>query len=150
MLDSKSFRSVVLGLEDNNEEFIAAVDRIIKFTVNIIKNSEELSEEIKEYDDIYQVLIPDINYNFWIKVSKGIILYKKGINQAASFRIRYHKKIFIKILKGELNGTDAYMKGKIKVDGDLTQGLRFTKLFRLFIEYINKLVQKGTRTFSLL
>ena len=99
--------------------------------------SSETSAEIIDYDDIYQISITDINYHFWFKVSNGTIRYKKGINRGASFRVKYKKDIFIKILKREMNGTDAYMKGKIKVDGDLTQGLRFIKLFRIFIKYIN-------------
>jgi len=137
MLDSKGFISVIHDLENNTEEFITALDRIISFGVSIIKNTGELREEIIDYDDIYQILITDINFNFWFKVSNGTIMYKKGINRGASFRVRYRKDIFIKILKREMYGTDAYMKGKIKVDGDLTQGLRFIKLFRFFIKYIN-------------
>ena len=137
MLDSKGFRSEIHDLVNNNEEFITALDRIIRLGVSIIKNTEELREEIIDYDDIYQISITDINYHFWFKVSNGTIMYKKGINRGASFRVKYKKDIFIKILKREMNGTDAYMKGKIKVDGDLTQGLRFIKLFRIFIKYIN-------------
>ena len=137
MLDSKGFRSVIHDLENNTEEFITALDRIIKLGVSIIKTTEELREEIIDYDDIYQISITDINYHFWFKVSNGTIMYKKGINRGDSFRVKYKKDIFIKILKREMNGTDAYMKGKIKVDGDLTQGLRFIKLFRIFIKYIN-------------
>ncbi|MHA2401157.1 MAG: SCP2 sterol-binding domain-containing protein [Promethearchaeota archaeon] len=150
MLNSKSFRFAVLALENNDKEFIAAVDRMIKFTVAIITGTEELREEIKEYDDIYQILITDIDYNFWFKVANGSILYKKGINRSASFRIRYQKDTFIKILRRELDGTDAFMKGKIKVDGSLTQGLRFTKLFRLFIRYVNEMVHKGAKSLSVL
>ena len=142
MLDSKGFISVIHDLENNTEEFITALDRIISLGVNIIKNTGELREEIIDYDDIYQILITDINFNFWFKVSNGTIMYKKGINRGASFRVRYRKDIFIKILKREMYGTDAYMKGKIKVDGDLTQGLRFIKLFRIFIKYINNGIKK--------
>jgi hypothetical protein len=136
MLDSKGFRSVIHDLDKNNEEFITALERIIRLGVTVIKNNEELREEIIEYDDIYQISITDLNYHFWIKISNGTIMYKNGINREALFRVRYHKDIFIKILR-EMSGTDAYMKGKIQVDGDLTQGLRFIKLFRMLIKYIN-------------
>ena len=136
MLDSKSFRSVVHDLENNDEEFITALDRIISFAVNLVKNTEELREEIIDYDDIYQILLTDINFNFWLKVSNGSIMYKKGINRSATFKVRYTKDIFIKIFKREMAGTDAYMKGKIKVDGNLSDGLRFIKIFRLFIQYV--------------
>ncbi|MFX1293018.1 MAG: SCP2 sterol-binding domain-containing protein [Promethearchaeota archaeon] len=142
ILDSKGFRSVVLNLENNSEEFITTLERIIRLGVSIIKNTDELREEIIDYDDIYQISIMDINYHFWFKVSNGTILYKKGINRGATFRVKYKKDIFIKILKREMQGTDAYMKGKIQVDGDLTQGLRFIKLFRMFVKYINNGIKK--------
>jgi len=137
MLNSKSYSSVIHYLENHDEEFIATLDKIIKFAVNKFKITEELREEIIEYDDIYQIIITDIDFNFWLNISNGSIIYKKGINRSASFRIRYTKDILVKILKREMYGTDAYMKGIIKVDGDLSQGLRFIKLFRLFIKYLN-------------
>lgn len=136
MLDSKSFSSVLHDLGKTDEEFITALDRIISFWVNLVRNTEELKEEIIDYNDIYQILLTDINFNFWFKVSNGSIIYKKGINRSATFRVKYTKDIFIKILKREMEGTDAFMKGKIKVDGNLGEGLRFTKIFRLFIKYI--------------
>lgn len=137
MLDSKGFRSVIHGLESNNEEFIEALNRFIMLAVSIIKNTEDIREEILDYDDIYQIFITDINFNFWIRISNGTIIYKKGINREAFFRVKYKKDIFIKIIKREMSGTDAFMKGKIKVDGNLTQGLRFIKLFRLLLKFIN-------------
>ncbi|MFW9822233.1 MAG: SCP2 sterol-binding domain-containing protein [Candidatus Thorarchaeota archaeon] len=136
MLNSKSFNSVLHELENNEEEFIAVLDRIISFVVNIIKNTEELRDEIIDYEDIYQIIIEDINFNFWFKVSNGSVIYKKGINRNAAFRVRYKKDIFVKILKREIEGTDAFMKGKIKVDGNLSEGLRFNKIFRLFLKFI--------------
>ncbi|MHA2088028.1 MAG: SCP2 sterol-binding domain-containing protein [Promethearchaeota archaeon] len=143
MLNSKSFSTVVHSLETNEEEFISALDRVIGFAVNIIKNTEELKEEIRDYDDLYQIQLTDVNFNFWLKVSNGSLIYKKGINRSATFRIKYTKDIFIKVLKRDMAGTDAYMKGKIKVDGNLSDGLRFIKIFRLFIKYIEKGMQKG-------
>jgi len=137
MLDSKHFNSVINKLENHDEEFIIALDNIIKLGVEVVKNTEEIREEIIDYNDIYQIFITDLNFNFWLKVSKGSIIYKKGINRSASFRVKYTKDLMIKILKRETSGTDAYMRGIIKVDGDLTQGLRFIKLFRIVFNYIS-------------
>ena len=142
MLNSKSYNSVIHYLENYDGEFIAVLDKIIKFAVNKFKITEELREEIIEYDNIYQIIITDINFNFWLNVSNGSLIYKHGINRSASFRIRYTKEILVKILKREIYGTDAYMQGLIKVDGDLSQGLRFIKLFRLFIKYLNNGFEK--------
>ena len=139
MLNSKNFNKAINYLETDDEEFIAAFDKIIKIGVGIIKNTVELQEEIQDYDDVYQIFITDINFNFWLKVNNGSIIYKKGINRSASFKVKYTKDILIKILKREIYGTDAFMRGIIKVDGNLTQGLRFTKLFRFVLKYIESL-----------
>lgn len=137
MLDSKSFNSVLSDLENHNGGFIEVLDKFIKLAVNKFTITEELHEEIINYNDIYQILITDLNFNFWLKVSNGSIIYKKGVNRNASFEVKYTKDIIIKILKREMYGTDAFMKGIIKVDGDLSQGLRFIKLFRMLIDYLN-------------
>jgi len=136
MLDSKKFNSIIHELENKEEEFIAILDKIIKMGVNFLQNTEELREEIMDYDYIYQILVSDINFKFWLKVSRGSIIYKRGINPNATFRVSYTKDIMIKILKREMYGSEAYMKGIIKVDGDLTQGLRYIKVFRLLLKYI--------------
>ncbi len=137
MLDSKKFNSVIHELVNKEEEFIAILDKIIKLGVNFLQNTEELKEEIMDYDYIYQILLSDINFKFWLKISRGSIMYKRGINPNATFRVSYTKDIIIKILKREMYGSEAYMKGIIKVDGDLTQGLRYIKVFRLLLKYIN-------------
>ncbi len=137
MFDSKKFNSVIHELENKEEEFIAILDKIIKMGVNFLQNTEELREEIMDYDYIYQILVSDINFKFWLKVSRGSIMYKRGINPNATFRVSFTKDIIIKILKREMYGSEAYMKGIIKVDGDLTQGLRYIKVFRLLLKYIN-------------
>ncbi len=142
MLNSKSFNTVIHYLENHDSEFIAVLDRIIRFIVNKFKSIEDLRDEILEYNDTYQIAVSDINFNFWLKISNGSTIYKRGINRNASFRIIFTKEILVKILKREMYGTDAFMKGIIKVDGDLSQGLRFIKLFRLFMKYLNNGFQK--------
>lgn len=137
MLNSKRLNSVLANLESHNDELIVVLDKFIKFAVDKFKNTQDLREEIEEYNDVYQIIVSDLNFNFWLKISKNSIIYKKGINRNASFTVKYTKDIFIKILKREMYGSDAYMKGLIKVDGDLSQGLRFTKLFRMFLVYLN-------------
>ncbi|HDZ17926.1 hypothetical protein LCGC14_0750480 [marine sediment metagenome] len=142
MLDSKHFNSVLNNLETYDEEFVEVLDKIIKLGVSVARNTEELREEIIDYDAVYQIYITDLNFNFWLKINKGSIIYKKGINRSASFRVKYTKDLIIKILKREMSGTDAFMRGLIKVDGDLAEGIRFTKLFRLFFKYLDQSYKK--------
>ncbi|MBY8986845.1 MAG: SCP2 sterol-binding domain-containing protein, partial [Candidatus Lokiarchaeota archaeon] len=70
--------------------------------------------------------------------SDGKLQYEKGVNPKALFTINYNKDIIIQILKNEVSGTDAFMKGKINIEGSLSQGLRYIKLFRIFVKYLRR------------
>jgi len=130
--------SFLRNLDKDSPKFDYVLDKIIKAVVKIMNNTEELNEELVGFDDIYQTYVVDANFNYWLKVSDGKLSYKKGINPKALFTINISKDIIIQILKNEISGTDAFMKGKINTEGSLSQGLRYIKLFRIFVKYLKK------------
>ena len=138
MSDHNPFISILENLEQNGAKFEYTLDKIIKGVVKIMNNTEELKEELVGYDDIYQTYIVDVDFNYWLEVSEGRLRYEKGVNLNALFKINFTKDLIIKILKEEISGTEAFMKGKINVEGSLTQGLRYIKLFRIFQKYLRK------------
>ncbi len=125
-------------LGKNGKKFEYILDKILKAGVSIMNNTEELKEELIGFDDIYQTCIIDVNLSYWLEVSHGKLHYEKGVNPQALFKMVFSKDLFIKILKDEIGGADAFMKGKIKVEGSLSQGLRYIKLFRTFFKYLIK------------
>jgi len=125
-------------LGKNGKKFEYILDKIIKAGISIVNNTEELKEELIGFDDIYQTCILDANLSYWLEVSHGELHYEKGVNPQALFKMVFSKDLFIKILKDEISGADAFMKGKIKVEGSLSQGLRYIKLFRTFFKYLSK------------
>jgi hypothetical protein len=130
--------SILETLDTDSPNFVSILDKIIKAVVNIMNNAEELKEELIGYDDIYQTYVVDADFNYWLEVSDGKLLYKKGVNPKALFVINFTKDIILQILKNQISGTDAFMKGKIKVEGSLSQGFRYIKLFRLIEKYLRK------------
>ena len=125
-------------LGKNGKKFEYILDKILKAGVSIVNNTEELKEELIGFDDIYQTCILDANLSYWFEVSHGELHYEKGVNPQALFKMVFSKDLFIKILKDEISGAEAFMKGKIKVEGSLSQGLRYIKLFRTFFKYLSK------------
>ena len=130
--------SILKNLDKDSPKFEYVLDKIIKVVVKIMNNTEELKEELVGFDDIYQTSVVDANFDYWLEVSDGKLSYEKGINSKALFKINIDKDIIIQILKNKISGTDAFMKGKINVEGSLSQGLRYIKLFRIFIKYLRK------------
>lgn len=136
MFNKNAVNSIFKGLLDDNEKFVAVLDRIIKAGVKLINSTEELKEELIGFDGIYQTNIEDANFNYWFKVSDDRLEYRKGEHPEAPFSCYFTKDLFIKILTRELSGTEEFLKGRIKVDGDLSQGLKYVKFHRLFFKYI--------------
>ena len=128
--------SILKNLESNGAKFGYVLDKIIKGVVKIMNDTEELKEELMGYDDIYQTYVIDADFNYWLEVSDGKLCYEKGVNPQALFKINLTKDLIIKILRREIIGTEAFMKGKIKVEGSLSQGLRYIKVFRIFEKYL--------------
>ncbi|MHA1479709.1 MAG: SCP2 sterol-binding domain-containing protein [Promethearchaeota archaeon] len=138
MAGQNPINSILRNLDKDSPKFEYVLDKIIKAVVKIMNNTEELNEELVGFDDIYQTNVVDANFNYWLEVLDGKLTYKKGINPKALFKINIDKDIIIQILKNKVSGTDAFMKGKINIEGSLSQGLRYIKLFRIFVKYLKK------------
>ncbi len=138
MVGQNPISLILKSLDKDSPKFEYVLDKIIKAVVKIMNGTEELKEELIGFDDIYQTYVSDANFNYWLEVSDGKVHYEKGVNPKALFTIKFNKDIIIQILKDEISGTDAFMKGKINVEGSLSQGLRYIKLFRIFVKYLRK------------
>jgi len=136
MLNKNALNSIFNGLLDDNEKFITVIDRIIRAGVNLINSTDELKEELIGFDGIYQTYIEDANFNYWFKVSENQLEYKIGEHPEAPFSCYFAKELFVKILSRELSGTEEFLKGRLRVDGDLSQGLKYVKFHRLFFKYL--------------
>jgi hypothetical protein len=136
MTPREPLETLIELLEKDDQNFSSILERIIKAGVAIVNDALELQEEISGYDDTYQTSILDVGYDYWLTLKQGKLEYGRGIHPKATFTVSYTKNLIIQILKKELNGTDAFMKGRLRVNGDLSQGLHYIKIFRLFIKYL--------------
>jgi len=136
MFNQESIKKLLKVLENDDEKFIDILDKIIMGFVKLANSLDDLREELIGLDDIYQTFIEDANFSYWLEVSEGKLYYEKGVNSRADFKMTFSKELIIKILKGEISGTEEFMKGKINVDGDLSQGLHYIKLFRIIFKFL--------------
>ena len=138
MTYSKTLNSILDELETEDTEIITIFTRFLEFSINFIQNTQELREEILDFDNIYQFYVNDINFELWMKISKGTIIYKKGINDNADLRISFTKKLLLRLIKQDITITEAYMKGLLKMQGDISQVVKFRNLIRFYRKYVKK------------
>ena len=62
------------------------------------------------------------------RAENGKVSVQEGAGEADT-TISASEETFIKIVNGEQNATSAFMMGKLKVSGDLTNAMKLQKLF---------------------
>jgi putative sterol carrier protein len=67
------------------------------------------------------------NYN--ITVNEGTMEVKEGVAPTPSVTIKMSADDYVKMVNGELNGTMAYMKGQMKVTGNLMLAQKMQAVF---------------------
>jgi hypothetical protein len=137
VLSTYSIDTIIDKLGDSDQDVVRILDNFINFGIKLIQTTDELLEEIIDFDAIYQFYITDLRFNFWIGVSKGKITYKKGLNNDRSIQIYFTRDLIIKIFRGEISGTEAYMKGLMKVKGNLSHAFKVKNFLRLLVDYMN-------------
>ena len=138
MTYSKTFNSIIDDLETGDTEKLTTFTRFLEFCIKIVQTTQELREEILDFDNIYQFYVIDIDFEFWLKISKGSISYNNGCNEDSDLRIFLTKNLVLRLMKQEITITDAYMKGLLKMQGDLSQAVKFRNLIKFYRKYIEK------------
>ena len=136
MVYSKTFSAIINELETKNIEDIPLLGKFIQFGINLVQSTEELKEELLDYDNIYQVHVTDIDLDFWVKISKGSFTYRKGINDNSTLKIIFTRQLMLKIIKGEITFTEAYLKGLIEIHGNLSQAVKIRNLINFYVRYL--------------
>ena len=138
---------ILNSLESPRISFKATIDKFIKEAIKIANVSEDFKDELELYDDIiYHIYIYDIDYNIWIK-KKGTSLsfnnsfYEENSENFEILHCILTKNIMRKILIRKVQASDAFMRGLIKINGNLSDAIHARNLWKLFLACIDYLAE---------
>ena len=143
MIDTKVIDLVLNSLETSEDIFKTSLDKFIKLGIKIANDSEEIKEELELYDDfISHLYITDIDLNIWIKSVGGILSYNNNLYEIIPDNINaihyfLSKSIITKIIRQEITVADAYLKGFVHLEGNLSDAIISNNILKLFFSYIN-------------
>ena len=111
--------------------------------MKIANESEDMCDELALYEDmIFHVYLPDLDYNIWIKTTENQLNYNTNLYEVIPKRghaVHYilNRKTMTKILRQEMSAAEAYFKGLINIDGELSDAIISRNILNLFFSYIN-------------
>ena len=116
-------------------------DDILKSFELIKQISEEVSylkTDINESDYSCQMVFSDIEEEYWIKISKGVVDFAKGKIDDPSITITTSKDIGLGLFYGEVDANIVAPLGKLGVAGNFTDLRLFQELYEDVIDEFNK------------
>ena len=139
---------ILNSLESPRISFKATIDKFIKEAIKIANVSEDFKDELELYDDIiYHIYIYDIDYNIWIK-KKGTSLsfnnsfYEENSENIDILHCILTRSIMRKILIRKMQASDAYMRGLIEINGNLSNAIHARNLWKTFLACMDYLAEK--------
>ena len=116
-------------------------DDVLKFFELIKQMSKEvdyLKGDVEESDYTCQLVFSDIEKEYWIKVSKGIVEYDKGKLESPSFTITSSKDTGLGLFFGEIDANIVAPLGKLGISGNSTQLRLFQEFYEDVIDEFKK------------
>jgi len=116
-------------------------DDVLKCFELIKQMSKEVSylkTDINESDYSCQMVFSDIEEEYWIKISKGVVDFAKGKIDAPSITITTSKDIGLGLFYGEVDANIVAPLGKLGVGGNFTDLRLFQELYEDVIDEFNK------------
>jgi selenocysteine-specific translation elongation factor len=68
---------LIQNLKRNGPNLNKTIEKIMRYAVQSMNDIEELREELKDLEEIYDIIIIDAAIDFALEISNGKITYKK-------------------------------------------------------------------------
>ncbi len=78
---------------------------------------------------VYQFNIDDAVYT--VAIADGAVDVSEGPADNASIELTMSADDFVALTKGELNGQQAFLTGKLKIKGDMTLAMKLQSVFNI-------------------
>ncbi len=142
MLDSNNYSPKLSKKEQDKEKFEAYFKKVFKLTKRYVFSSEEFQEDIKDYNEIYETFLRDIDFTFRLEVFDGTVIYKEGASKKSTLRIELTTDLLKKFVKEEISASEAYMRGIVRIQGSITEAFKFNNFLILGFKYFKKITKK--------
>ncbi|MCL0038031.1 SCP2 sterol-binding domain-containing protein [Thermodesulfovibrionales bacterium] len=101
----------------------------MSFQAIVAKVKEKVAEKKVEGTSVYQFCLSgDSGGDFSIAIGDGQIEVKEGLSESSNLTVNISDADLISLMEGQLNPTNAFLAGKIKVKGDMSLAMKLQSL----------------------
>ncbi len=106
--------------------------------VEMANDSDEVQDETEDWDKKIQFDIGG-SADFWIKTKNGQFSMGQGKIEDPDVSMRISEDDAIKMFTGQLDNTDAYLSGKLKIEGSMDDAQKFGSITQIIRDELEEL-----------
>ncbi len=91
------------------------------------KAKQKIGDEIKTWSRVFQFILDD-GTEFYIEISGGEAKIEQGRHPSPVATLQTDRETLEKILKGELDAMAAFMRGKLRITGNVIETVKLRKI----------------------
>jgi putative sterol carrier protein len=111
------------------------IDAFMDNAVSFGNANEEIQEELEDMGDkSFLFKVDGLEEDIWLKIDDGKLSTGKGALENPTLLYTLPVDVIVGILDGSEDSTAAYMQGKLKVEGSLSDATAFVSLIELIRE----------------
>ena len=106
----------------------------------VSRSNEDFQEEFEDLDGIFQWNVGDVS--MYLVAEEGVFdVHLDAVHDepAVTFEVEDFDKA-VEILKGDLDGTSAYMAGDLNIIGDIQMGMKFAQVAEYLVDALADLL----------
>ena len=116
---------------------IEDLDDFLVLFMEVCNNSEDIEEELEEWEKKIQFSLDDID-DFYFIIQDGKFKYEKGKVDDPDITLEMSGDTITGIFSGEIDATNAYMAGDLIITGPLPDAVKFRTLTELVREELEE------------
>jgi putative sterol carrier protein len=79
----------------------------------------KVAEKFENFDKTMQLVFPDIQYNLKLIFKNKTLSLEEGFDEEADMKTEVYSDIWVGVLNKTIDPMEAFMRGDLKVDGDM-------------------------------
>ena len=108
----------------------------IKLEMEICNENEEIQEEVEGFNCTYQFIVEG-GSNAWIKIEDGKFSAENGNIEDPDVILTMTSDIAVGIYTGEMDSTNSYVEGRLKITGPLPKAVKFRTITEIIREELD-------------
>ena len=138
-----------MGIEELKEKYLPKLEaeelsweevpEVMELLVGIANSDEDFQDEFEDLTKSYSFVISDKpeSEHMWIKIEGGKFSAGNGKLDPVDLAFTCDAKCAAGMVSGAVDSNTAFMKGELKLDGAISDGMKFQNIMALFRDVLD-------------